>query len=550
MNWRIWLNALLVSILSGFVSCQDQPEDVIVEKDPEIKVIPANPEIFNASGGEISLSLFANTDWTVNELPYWISVTPDSGLKSNYTQTVVLSVEENSGGEREAVLTFTAKDVSATVKVQQKHAFGSDVPSNTVFFEGLTSSIGKFEIKDVTVPSGLKSIWEYSSEYKCMKATAYSNGVNYESESWLISPEIDLRGTPESYLTFEHAGGYFGTASDEATVWISKDNGDWEELEINDEDYPTTWTFMTAGNWDLSSYYGGKIRLGFRYSSTSKKAGTWEIRNISVFSGKYKDTTIPQADPTKAVWMELPSTDNKNLKYISHRFEMNKQIYRNYTIGWSQKDLVSLWVAYPLNSTYTKANVTRTDAWAYDPVLGDKLSSAPFGYYAGDYARGHQLPSADRLCSTAANKQTFYGTNITPQLNEHNEGIWLTLEDHVRTIANASDTTYIVTGCVVDGATEFSTDSDGKTITIPVAYYKALLYYKKGAETEWACAAFYTDHKNYKDNSLKKVAMSVDALEEKLGLDFFVHLSDKIGKEKADALEAQDPTTVALWKLN
>ena len=106
-----------------------------------------------------------------------------------------------------------------------------------------------------------------------------------------------------------------------------------------------------------------------------------------------------------------------------------------------------------------------------------------------------------------------------------------------------------MTGCLVEGATEFSTDSDKKTITIPVAFYKALLRYQKGAENEWSCAGFYTDHKQYTNNNLKDVAMSIDELEKKTGFDFFVNLADKIGKEKADALEALDPATVAIWNL-
>ena len=44
--------------------------------------------------------------------------------------------------------------------------------------------------------------------------------------------------------------------------------------------------------------------------------------------------------------------------------------------------------------------------------------------------------------------------------------------------------------------------------------------------------------------------MSIDELEEKTGFDFFVHLADKIGKDKADALEAQNPVDEAIWKLN
>ena len=259
----------------------------------------------------------------------------------------------------------------------------------------------------------------------------------------------------------------------------------------------------------------------------------------------------PDTDLTKVSWLELPAMDNPDLGYYSHSFEMNGKEYRNYSFGWSQKDLVALWMAYPLCSMYTNKTVSRTDAWAYDPLLGPEYSPAPFGGYGGSYARGHQVPSADRLCSYNANVQTFYGSNMTPQLNAHNEGIWQTLESKVRTLANTSDTTYVVTGCVVDGSTTFTQDSDGKKMTVPVAYYKVLLRYSKSSTiSTWAAMAFYTEHKSYSGStSLRSLAMPVDELEEMLGMDFFVNLPAKLGEERAAALEAEDPLTNSIWGL-
>lgn len=259
----------------------------------------------------------------------------------------------------------------------------------------------------------------------------------------------------------------------------------------------------------------------------------------------------PDTDLTMVSWLELPAMDNPDLGYYSHSFEMNGKEYRNYSFGWSQKDLVALWMAYPLCSMYTNKTVSRTDAWAYDPILGPEYSPAPFGGYGGSYARGHQVPSADRLCSYNANVQTFYGSNMTPQLNAHNEGIWQTLESKVRTLANTSDTTYVVTGCVVDGSTTFTQDSDGKKMTVPVGYYKVLLRYSKSSTiSTWAAMAFYTEHKSYSGStSLRSLAMSVDELEEMLGMDFFVNLPAKLGEERAAALEAEDPLTNSIWGL-
>lgn len=255
----------------------------------------------------------------------------------------------------------------------------------------------------------------------------------------------------------------------------------------------------------------------------------------------------PETDLTRTGWMELPAMDNPSLGYYSHSFEMNGKRYRNYSFGWSQDDLVALWVAYPLCKFYTNGNVGRTDEWAYDPLLGN-LSAAPFGGYAEELARGHQIPSADRQCSWEANAQTFYGTNMTPQLNAHNEGIWSELEGKVRGYAKTSDTTYVVTGVVLEGSKRVTKDSDGKNITVPAAYFKAVLKYSKSSTLgTWNAAAFYLEHRNYTETLGRQHSMSIDELEEITGIDFFVNLPAKVGEEQAARLEAADPADSAVW---
>jgi DNA/RNA endonuclease G (NUC1) len=534
-----------IAVLVTMVSCEKPTKNPSTVQPSAIKVTPAEPAMVSEQGGSLTLNLASREDWEAQDVPSWISVSPASGAGAYTPQVLTVTVAANTGEAREGVLKFVNENSSAEVKIKQNSG-GSSV----IFYEKFDQSMGDFTVKDVTVPQEIPVIWEFSSKYVCMKATAFANPNNYASESWLISPDIKLP-SGKSHLTFEHAGGFFGTASNEATVWISKDNGTkWDQLVIDSKNYPSTWNFIFAGSWDLSKYAGNTVKIAFKYSSTATKAGTWEIREVKVATGEYNAATAPTVDPKKVGWMELPAMDNTAYGYYSHSFTMSSKAYRNYTFAWSQKDHAAAWVAYPLCKTYTNKAVQRTDAWAYDPLLGSELSAAPFSGYAGDYARGHQLPSADRLCCREANEQTFYGTNIVPQLNEHNEGIWAGLEDHVRWVANDSDTTYVVTGCILNGATEFSTDSDGKKVTIPTAFFKALLRYEANASGNvWTGAAFYTDHKQYSNHDFKAISMSIDELEQKTGYDFFVNLVDKIGADAAAAVEAQDPTKYSVWGL-
>lgn len=263
--------------------------------------------------------------------------------------------------------------------------------------------------------------------------------------------------------------------------------------------------------------------------------------------GEDEPVPVPDMDLAKTGWLELPAMDDESLGYYSHSFEMNGQKYRNYSFGWSQEDRVALWVAYPLCKLYINGSAGRTNAWNLDPLLGEN-SSAPFVGYAGSYARGHQIPSADRQCCYDANAQTFYGTNMTPQLDAHNAGIWQELEGEVRKWANTSDTTYVVTGVIVSASSKKEKDSYGKSVTIPDAYFKAVLKYSKSSTLgTWNAAAFYLEHRNYSESLGKSHSMSIDALEDITGIDFFVNLPAKIGEEQAAKLEAADPANSSVW---
>ena len=193
---------------------------------------------------------------------------------------------------------------------------------------------------------------------------------------------------------------------------------------------------------------------------------------------------------------------------------------------------------------YTDGDAGRTEDWALDPLLGSK-SPAPFGGYAGDYDKGHQIPSADRQCTEEANAQTFYGTNMTAQNHLFNSGPWADLEGYIRNFAkSSSDTTYVVTGCYVKDSSEWETDSDGMKIKVPTAYFKAVLVLKNG---NWTGGAYWTPHKNY-SSSYTSWAKSIDWLEEKTGIDFFVNLPDKIGASAAAEIEAATPGNSKWWR--
>ena len=355
-------------------------------------------------------------------------------------------------------------------------------------------------------------------------------------------------GEGEQFVSVKCSGKWtLALVSDEGEV-------DWAELSVysgvgNKNNVKLTYQ-VNAGDTDRTLKVVLDNGLSCKECSmTQLAAGKHPEEDPEDDSGTGSGSSSPSGAEALAAtgWLELPAMDDPNLGYYSHSFKMNGNKYRNYSFGWSQKDRVALWVAYPLCKLYTNGSAGRTEAWALDPLLGND-SAAPFGGYAGSYARGHQLPSADRQCCDEANAQTFYGTNMTPQLNEHNSGIWSDLEGKVRGYANTSDTTYVVTGVILSSTSKKEKDSYGNSVTIPDAYFKALLKYStKSTLGTWNAAAFYLEHRKYTGGISKEHSMSIDELEAMTGIDFFVNLSAVVGVEQAAKIEAADPANSSVW---
>ena len=260
---------------------------------------------------------------------------------------------------------------------------------------------------------------------------------------------------------------------------------------------------------------------------------------------------------TSLSWLELQATSETDRFDVFWRFcEINGTKMRNYTFYWNYEARVSMWVAYPLCKAYL-GSVGRSDAWGYDPLLpAAKQQNVSGSYSKGEngssYARGHQIPSADRTASYALNATTFYSTNMTPQNNDFNGGIWASLEGKVRTWANQSDTLFVVTGCVVDGAKDHVFDRSKVQITVPTAYFKAILRYSKSTTigaSGFIGAGFWFEHKNYSNTSevLKAQSMSLSDLEAKLGYTLFVNLPDRVGAATAASIKSEKPSSINWW---
>ncbi len=335
-------------------------------------------------------------------------------------------------------------------------------------------------------------------------------------------------------------------------------NGDWSlSLEFSD-----------GGNWATvtpTSGSGSKNSIQLSYQAnegTDSRSLTLVLKpsnGAEARSTVYQEGIAPvQAygyDVAPMSWLELPATvagDGRDL--LVHAMDGGKYKnaktsgVRNWSCDWDYEEHLSLWVAYPLNPSLIGKG-SRTNAWGFDKLLpADLQPSLVSNSYGGGWTRGHQIPSADRL-TYAANVSTFVPTNMTPQNYDFNGEIWARLEGAVRGYASQADTLYVVTGCLYENSTQYSGNSSGFRVKIPTHYFKALLY--RGSSTYategFMAAGFLLPHDsgiaggNYLD-----YICSIDKLEKETGIDFFPNLIGAVGKDKADKIEAEEPSK--WWK--
>jgi hypothetical protein len=158
-------------------------------------------------------------------------------------------------------------------------------------FEG--GNNGGFIFKDIKLPGGSTYVWKFDEAYGYMKASAYVSSVNYESDSYLVSPAIELGDAIAPVLTFREAHRYLGGSEvpdDRFFVYISDtyeadaeiNPSDWTLLPVTGWSDGASWTFVNLDPIDLSAYTGKTVHIAFRYTSVDGSAATWEVDDVLV----------------------------------------------------------------------------------------------------------------------------------------------------------------------------------------------------------------------------------------------------------------------------
>ena len=191
-----------------------------------------------------------------------------------------------------------------------------------------------------------------------------------------------------------------------------------------------------------------------------------------------------------------------------------------YTLSYSEQHEQAEWVAYELKKEQLSYTNHKRPYFIDDPEV-DSGSADWKNYIRSGYDRGHLCPAGDRRFSKAAFNETFYTSNVTPQKNDFNAGVWNRLEQKTRYWARKYDGLYVITGGVL---TDDLNTIGKEDVSVPEYFYKILIDNSRG---EYKAIAFLMPHEE-SDEALNTFVVSIDEVEKRTGIDFFSKLPDDI----------------------
>lgn len=203
-----------------------------------------------------------------------------------------------------------------------------------------------------------------------------------------------------------------------------------------------------------------------------------------------------------------------------------------YTLSYNENYEQANWVYYTLTDSMVLYSGEERGNFKMDQLV-TTISSKSSDYTKSGYDRGHLCPAADMGFNPVAMEESFFMSNISPQMPDFNRGIWKELEMTVRKWAIKEHKLYVVTGPVFKD----SKGSIGKDEVLVPGYFFKIIY--DPTDDPKMIAFVFPNEKS--DRPLTDFAITVDKAEQLTGFDFFSQLPD----DQENKLEAN--VQLASW---
>ena len=191
------------------------------------------------------------------------------------------------------------------------------------------------------------------------------------------------------------------------------------------------------------------------------------------------------------------------------------------------------WVLHKISTNILDGKVSRTNDFRIDTLiksgsaeendyfLKTKKENGKYNYDGFGYDRGHLAPSADFRWSKKALSESYFYSNMSPQLPSFNRETWAELESLIRGYVYDNKRDLIVyTGPVLNlNLKKVSRSANG--VSIPEQFFKVVVDFK----AKKAIAYLISQEKS--EYPIEYYATTIDEIEALTGIDFLYQIDDE-----------------------
>lgn len=203
---------------------------------------------------------------------------------------------------------------------------------------------------------------------------------------------------------------------------------------------------------------------------------------------------------------------------------------QNYAIHYREDTKTPEYVVEHPTKDAVSGPAKRKDNFRPDPDV-PKAGSATLADYSSEgstYDRGHMVPAGDNTQSVAIMSESFFLTNMVPQVGNNNRGIWKQLETAVRNWVLEGKNVYVSSGSIYDAG--YKSIGPGK-VGVPTRLFKVIF-----DVTDNRAIGFIFPNTALDVKDLPKYAVSIEAVERVTGIKFAPKLATVAEKTVAPDL--------------
>jgi endonuclease G len=229
----------------------------------------------------------------------------------------------------------------------------------------------------------------------------------------------------------------------------------------------------------------------------------------------------------------IPSTDNTE-EVIDHLA---------FSLSYNEQHEQANWVMHVILPAISDGNATRSNDFREDPLVttGTSLEQdyflkeeKPDGKYKYDgfgYDRGHLAPSADFRWSEQALSESYFYSNMSPQIGDFNRLRWAELENWMREYVTKNNTSLAIVTAPILSNDLAKIERGINKVSIPKSFVKVALDIENNRGI-----GFILPHEKI-ERPLEYFAVSIDSVESTMGYDLFSNLNDSLENK----IEAETP---------